>query len=102
MLFFLFLVFLVFSVFGLCEFLHLLHGILIFPKRKMNSTLVIMLDEQNAEKQIAFAGEQLKWLGGKYAERVIAVAQNLSDDALQECAELSLKYHIKLVVKGRE
>lgn len=97
----LFFVFLVLFIFGLCEFLHFLHLKLIFPKRDMRSTLVIMLNEQNALKQIIFAGEQLRWLGDKYADRVIAVSEDLSEDTLNECILLAEKYHLKFVVKGR-
>lgn len=97
----LFFVFLIFSVLGLCEFLHLLKCVLIFPKRRMHSTLVVMLREETAMRQIIFAGEQYKWLGAKLAERVIVVAENLSDDTLAECENLVARYNFKFVVKGK-
>ncbi len=97
----LFAIFLVFSVLGLCEFLHFLKCILIFPKRRMYSTLVVMLREEIAISQITFAGEQYKWLGNKLADRVIIVAENLSSDTLIECENLAIKYNLKFVVKGK-
>lgn len=97
---FLLFVFLALFIFGLCEFLHFLYLLLIFPKRKMCATLVVMLDETNAIKQIIFAGEQLRWLGDKYADRVIAVAENLSEEVIEEGSALAEKYNIKFVVKG--
>ena len=97
----LFCVFLLLSLFGLCEFLHLLKLIVIFPKRKMNATLVVMLNEETAIKQTVFAGEQLKWLGSKYADRIIIVAENLSADIAFECEQQAEKYNLKFVVKGK-
>ncbi|MBO5089397.1 MAG: hypothetical protein J6C27_00585 [Clostridia bacterium] len=97
----LFLVFLLLSLFGLCEFLHLIRLIMIFPKRKMNATLVVVLKEETAIRQMMFAGEQLKWLGSKYADRIIIVAENLSADTVLECEQLASKYNLKFVVKGK-
>lgn len=93
-------VFLVLFIFGLCEFIHLLHMFLIFPNRRMNSTLVVMLNEETALNQIIYAGEQMRWLGDKFADRVLLVAENLDEVLLFECEELSLKYNFKIVVKG--
>lgn len=97
----LFFVFLSFCVLGLCEFFHLLKCFMIFPKRKMHSTLVVMLNEATAVNQTAFAGEQYKWLGNKLADRVLIVAEGLSEATLTECEALAQKYNLKLVVKGR-
>lgn len=97
----LFVVILVFSVLGLCEFLHFLKCILIFPKRRMHSTLVVMLREETAISQITFAGEQYKWLGTKLADRVIIVAENLKQDTFSECESLAARYNFKFVMKGK-
>ncbi len=98
----LFCVFLLLSIFGLCEFLHFLKLLLIFPKRKMYSTLVVMLKEDVAVRQTVFAGEQLRWLGNKYADRVIIVSENLSEETVNECLKEAEKYNLKFVVKGKE
>lgn len=97
----LFFVCLIFCVLGLCEFLHFLKCLLIFPKRKMHSTLVVMLNEDTAIKQTTLVGEQYRWLGDKLAERVIIVAQNLSEEVFSECEALAAKYNLKFVVKGK-
>ena len=67
----------------------------------MHSTLVVMLQEGTAISQIAFAAEQYKWLGTKFADRVIVVAENLKQHTLLECENLSAKYNFKFVVKGK-
>lgn len=95
-----FLVVLIFFILGLCEFLHLLKCFLVFPKRKMHSTLVVMLKEDTAISQIVFAGEQYKWLGSKLADRVIIVASGLRYETLTECEKLAMRYNFKFVVKG--
>lgn len=93
--------FLALFLLGLCEFLHFLKLILIFPKRKMHSTMVVMLKEDTAIKQTVFVGEQFKWLGDKFADRVIVVAEDLSCEAVAECKEQAEKYNLKFVVKGK-
>lgn len=98
---FLLFVVLVFAIFGLGEFLHNLKLMLIFPKRKMQSSMVVILNEKTALQQIQFVGEQYKWLGTKFADRVIVVCENFSADLVEECKNISNKYDIKLVVKGR-
>ena len=97
----LFFIILSLCVLGLCEFLHILKCFLIFPKRKMQATLVVMLNEATAVKQTAFAGEQYKWLGNKLADRVLIVAEGLNESVVKECELLCKKYNLKLVVKGR-
>ena len=84
---------LIFSVFGFCEALHNLKLLLIFPKRKMQSNMVVILNKDTAEQQ--------KWLGTKYADRIIAVYENLPFDTVEACEQLAVKYDIKLVEKGR-
>ncbi len=97
----LFFVFVLLSLFGLCEFFHLLKLAVIFPKREMHATLVVMLKEETAIKQTVYAGEQLKWLGSKYADRIIIVAENLSLDVVDECEQQAKRYNLKFVVKGK-
>ena len=92
---------LIFSVFGFCEALHNLKLLLIFPKRKMQSNMVVILSKDTAEQQMLFVGEQQKWLGTKYADRIIAVYENLPFDTVEACEQLAVKYDIKLVEKGR-
>ena len=99
--FLLFFVCILLAIFGLCEILHNFKLWLIFPKRDINSTLVVFLNEQTATEQMVFVGEQFLWLGQKFANRVIAVAENFSDQTLSDCHKLAVKYGIKLVVKGR-
>lgn len=91
----------IFSLFGFCEALHILKLYVIFPKRKMNSTLVIILNEETATNQIIFAGEQFKWLGTKFADRVLAVSEDLDEETVKECKILAEKYGLRFVVKGK-
>jgi hypothetical protein len=85
---------LIFAIFGFCEAAHLLKILLLFPKRRMNSQLVIRLDNKNAEKQLIFAGEQYLWLGNKLADSVLAVNSNLDKATYLKCKEIAKKYNI--------
>ena len=89
-----FFIILVFAVFGLCETVHLIKLKFIFPKRKMNSKLVIILDDETAEKQLIFAGEQYLWLGDKFADSIYADNSKLSFETYLRCKEIARKYNI--------
>lgn len=90
----------IFSILGLCEALHNIKLLLIFPKRRMKLSSVVILNEKTAVQQMLFVGEQYKWLGTKFADRVIAVCENFSSDTVEECKTIADKYDIRLVVKG--
>ena len=89
-----FFVFLLFSIFGFCEMIHLIKIKFIFPKRKMNSQLVIYLDNNTAEQQLIFAGEQYRWLGNKFADSIFANNSNLDFETYLRCKEIAEKYNI--------
>ncbi len=94
--FLLFLFVLVLAMLGFSEFLHILKLFWVLPKCNADTRLFIRLKEEIALKQIAFAGEQYLWLGKKYADSVIAVANGLTDQTLLECQDLAKKYNIKI------
>ena len=85
---------LLFSIFGFCEMIHLIKLKIIFPKRKMNSQLVIFLDNNTAEQQLIFAGEQFRWLGSKFADSIFANNSNLDFETYLRCKEIAEKYNI--------
>lgn len=99
---FLFFVILIFAILGLSEFLHILMLLFISQKRKMYTQLYIELHEDTALKQIAFVGEQLLWLGSKYAENIVAVGDGLTKETLFECQRLSEKYGIEILCERKE
>ena len=98
----LFFVILILAILGLSEFLHILKLLFILPKFKMHTQLYIGLQEDTALKQIAFAGEQLLWLGNKYAENVFAVGDGLTEEMLFECQRLSKKYGIEILCERKD
>lgn len=89
-----FFIMLLFALFGLCEAMHILWLKFIFPKQKMNSQLIIHLDNKTAEKQLLFAGEQYLWLGNKYADSILADNSNLEFNTYIRCREIAEKYNI--------
>ena len=89
-----FFVVLIFAIFGFCEAAHFFKIIMLFPKRRMNSQLVITLDNENAEKQLVFAGEQYLWLGNKFADSVLADNSKLDNSTYLRCKPIAEKYNI--------
>ena len=89
-----FFVLLFFAIFGFCEAAHFLKICVMFPKRKLNTKLIVKLDNNNAEKQLTFVGEQFLWLGNKYADSVLADNSLLDYDTYLRCKEIAQKYNI--------
>lgn len=89
-----FFILVIFALFGICEFAHLIKLLILFPKRRMNSQLIIKLDKNNAEKQLMFAISQYLWLGDKYADSILADASELDDDTYCRCKIIAEKYNI--------
>ncbi len=89
-----FFILLIFAIFGFCEAAHLLKLIILFPKRRMNSQLIIRLDNETAEKQLIFAGEQYLWLGNKFADSVLADNSMLDESTYLRCKKIARKYNI--------
>lgn len=89
-----FFILLMFALFGFCEAAHFFKLIFLFPKRRMNSQLVIKLENETAEKQLTFAGEQYLWLGNKFADSVVADTSQLDTVTYLRCKEIARKYNI--------
>lgn len=94
---FIFLIMLFFSLFGFSEFLHLIKLKVIFPKRKMCSQLMLILQNDTAEQQLTFACEQLNWYGDKFADMVFADCKNLDEITYIRCQEIANRYGVKLI-----
>ena len=91
-----FFILIIFALFGLCEALHSLKLKLILGKGKINSKLVVFLENGTAEKQLTFVGEQYIWLGKKYADSVVADVSALDSDTYKRCKPIAEKYYISL------
>lgn len=92
-----FFILLIFAIFGFCEASHLLKLLILFPKRNMNSQLVIRLKNETAEKQLIFAGEQYLWLGNKFADSILADNSSLDIPTYLRCKKIAQKYNIKFL-----
>ena len=92
-----FFILLIFAIFGFCEALHLLKLLILFPKRNMNSQLIISLKNETAEKQLIFAGEQYLWLGDKFADSILADYSSLDKATYLRCKKIAQKYNIKFL-----
>ncbi len=89
-----FFILLFFAIFGFCEMIHFIRLKFIFPKRKMNTELIIHLENEIAEKQLMFAGEQYLWLGNKYADTIVAENTKLDFNTYMRCKRIADKYNI--------
>ncbi len=73
------------AVVGLSELVHFLCYIVLKPKTKPRTVLVTYLTEADAEQQLLSVVEEMRWQGNKYAEALVAVVGELSDEKKQIC-----------------
>ena len=90
----------IFALFGLSELLHLIK--LRFVSGKKAATYsVLLLSDNDPDRQIAYAGEQWTWLGKAYADHIIAVNSGLSASDDKLCRETADKYCIDYCTADR-
>ncbi len=89
-----YLIFIVFSIFGLSEFLHILKLFIIYPKAKINSCLVIKLNDATAEKQTEYTCEQFCWYGKRFADSLKFDCEDLSLECYEKCRKITERYGI--------
>ena len=82
------------AILGLAELIHGIWLILITPRRAVKSFAVIWLVDGYAEQQLRFAAEQARWLGYNYAENVIAVNSDLSEENFRNCKYIAERNNI--------
>lgn len=87
---------LLFAVFGLSEFLHIIKLHILFPKAKINSTLIVKLSNATAENQTLYACEQFFWYGKRFADSVCFDCKDLSYDVYKRCQKICEKYGIEI------
>lgn len=88
----LFAVLIVLACMGLAELLHLLRMCFIAPKTKVKTFMVVWLDGENAAQRLNYVGNQLNWLGRRYAEYRIAAYDALSPEDTATCSKIAQKY----------
>ncbi len=77
---FLFIVTVLLAIVGLGELMHWISYIILKPKVKPHIQLIVYLNEQDAEQQLRSVIEELRWHGKRYADSLVAVTGDLSDE----------------------
>ncbi len=73
------------AIVGLSELVHHLCYFVLKPKTKARTVLVTYLTETDAEGQLLSVIEEMRWQGNRYAEAIIAVTGDLSDEKKHIC-----------------
>lgn len=94
---FIYIVILFLSVIGIVDIIHCFQQSLLRMKRKRFSVLLCQLYGDKADINLLYVIEQYKWLGTKYADRIVAV-DLLSDQATRKrCFSLANKHNIEIL-----
>lgn len=91
-----FIILVIFAVFGFSEFLHIVRMFLIFPQKKVNTKVVIELQNGIAEKQLLYVCEQYNWYGKYFADAVYVNTDNLDEENYNNCKAIAKKYDIEI------
>lgn len=81
---------------GLTEFVYGMRACAIAPKCSGSAT-VLLLNEEDAEKQLEFAIFKSRWFGSGQTSCIIAITDRLSDDTLKNCRQLTEDTDVVLV-----
>lgn len=81
-------------ILGLTEVLHTLKKIMLFPKKYPKTRLIVYLDGENADLQLASIAEQYRWSGKGLAGEIVAVYSAISSESLENCRKLAEKHNI--------
>ncbi|MBP3706341.1 MAG: hypothetical protein J6J13_03715 [Clostridia bacterium] len=73
------------SISGICDIVHTIRMWIFAPKRPYNNICVIFLRENQANSQLRFIREQYRWYGNDFAEHIIAVTDDLSEEENNQC-----------------
>ncbi len=94
---FIFLFILFLSVIGLVDLMHSLQLALLNVKNSKCKVVCCLLCDENAEMNLRYVIEQQKWLGQRYADRIVAV-NYLSDTHLAErCKKIAEGFDIPII-----
>ena len=89
------------SVIGLCEVIHFLTLILFDTKSCRNKVVCCLLKGRTADIELQFVVEQFKWMGRKYADRIIAIySLDIKKDVLNRCEEIALKNGVEIIASN--
>lgn len=75
----------IFAALGLCDFLHILKTVRLFPGIKTLSYCIIALREGYAQNQLRFFASKHRWYGNEYCDKIIAVTDDLEATELASC-----------------
>ena len=91
-----FIVLIIFAVFGLSEFLHILkmkyHKDISF--KKLN--IIVVLCNDDAEKQLIYIGEQYRWYGLKIFSRLVFDTRKLDKEKYEKCKKIAVDYGFEI------
>lgn len=76
---------LILSLMGLTELLHKIWMFMLKPKTKAEKYLVVLLKDKNAQQQLNYAQEHLRWTGEECAQGLIAVDCGLTKKVNISC-----------------
>ena len=86
----------VFASLGLCDFLHTLKTMFLFPGIKAESYCIVFLKPEHAACQLRFLAFKLRWYGSEFADGIIAVTDELSERERALCEKYCYGANIRL------
>lgn len=92
--------FTVFAISGLCEFLYTVRMFFFMPKKRVSNYLLVMLESENAVKQLNFLWQKIIWHGDVYAKGIIALCDNIDADEQKHCQNFAENKNIFLCCKN--
>lgn len=87
----------VLSIFGLSDIINSIKLWFLKPAVEPETCFVFLLNKENPELQLVNIGERYAWSGKGFAKNIVALYNDdISEQQLKNCIEISEKYGIKI------
>ena len=78
----------VFSVLGLCDFIYAIKSMFLYSGAKSDNYFIVFLKSGHAYTQLKYYSYKLRWYGGEFCDKIIALTDGLSEIEIADCEEL--------------
>lgn len=86
----------IFAIIGICELIYIVRLLICHPNIRMQNYSLIVLDKNQAIKQLLYLWQKIRWQGDEFAIGIVAITDNLDYDEICECEKFTHNKNITL------
>ena len=75
----------VFGCLGICDFIHIIRSAVLRPGVGTDKYFIVYLRPDAASDQLRYFSDKLRWYGSEFCDKLICIADDLSDVEASSC-----------------